>query len=402
MLHRVAHSVAEKSGHYHGAELDIAATEYDELFLSGKFCPGGRVLAGAGTEHGSLLNCLVNHSHKYAPHTVQGVMELAKRLALTSKVGIGNGVNGDDFNPRDDSRARPIGRLFITIDGSHPNVKQVSIGETQDPEWPDNPVRVERGYMVAEFVGDDDYDNCDAQTFILPSDSIEDIFDSAAAMVEYLLQGENVLVDLTNLRPEGSLINGSGGTSSGPQAFAVEVFDHFAKWAALGGEHAGAVNTLRYVLAPTLRCIRQGGSRRGAGWFGIRIDHPEILDFITCKDRDRQKAEGDISTFNISVKVTDHFMQSVERGEFIGFSHRMMRHDLRPVDGKYNFTDLIDSGVMDHSSDEMYPFLIVSARWLFSEIARHAHAYAEPGLTFIDVAKKHSLIGNQIEACNPC
>src|SRR5690606_38207948 len=66
--------------------------------------------------------------------------------------------------------------------------------------------------------------------------------------------------------------------------------------------------TLRYVFANTLRAIRQGGTRRGAGMATLSITHPDVGDFITAKDHDRERFEGDISTFNISVLVTDDFM----------------------------------------------------------------------------------------------
>ncbi len=95
-----------------------------------------------------------------------------------------------------------------------------------------------------------------------------------------------------------------------PSSFAVEVFDNFAYWASLGGaDYAGPVATLRYIFAPTLRVIRQGGTRRGAGMATMSITHPDINDFITSKDLEREQSEGDISTFNISVLVTDEFMK---------------------------------------------------------------------------------------------
>lgn len=54
-------------------------------------------------------------------------------------------------------------------------------------------------------------------------------------------------------------------------------------------------------------------TRRGAGMATLSIEHPDLLDFLTAKDLDREKAEGDISTFNISVLATDRFLEAVER-----------------------------------------------------------------------------------------
>nr|WP_240730914.1 hypothetical protein [Deinococcus sp. S9] len=65
-----------------------------------RFCPGGRVLAGAGTQHGNVLNCFVQGATEHAPESFDGIMEVAKKLALVTKVGGGNGVNLDVYTPR--------------------------------------------------------------------------------------------------------------------------------------------------------------------------------------------------------------------------------------------------------------------------------------------------------------
>src|SRR5690606_13252807 len=194
----------------------------------------------------------------------------------------------------------------------------------------------------------------------LVGDSVDDIWRSAADMVTGLLAGEDVLVDLSGLRAEGSPVAGSGGSSSGPSSFAVEVFDNFAIWASLGGARfAGPVATLRYVFAPTLRAIRQGGTRRGAGMATLSITHPDIDDFVTAKDLDREQAEGDISTFNISVLVSDAFMERARNER----------------QGKL---------------------------W---EIAQHAWATGEPGLIYIDRINEHNPMRaalGDILSTNPC
>ena len=179
-------------------------------------------------------------------------------------------------------------------------------------------------------------------------------------MVYELLDGQDVLLDITLLRPEGIPVKGSGGNSSGPSSFAVEVFDNFGYWASLGGaEYAGPVATLRYVFAPTLRVIRQGGTRRGAGMATMSITNPNVADFITCKDLDREQTEGDISTFNISVLASDEFMES------------------------------------NKSKTE----------GILYDIAEHAHSTGEPGVIFIDRINEHNAMLNAsgaIKSTNPC
>ncbi|MFC6661850.1 ribonucleotide reductase N-terminal alpha domain-containing protein [Deinococcus multiflagellatus] len=96
MFHRIASWVA-------GAEAPDArahwAQKYFDLMAEKKFCPGGRVLAGAGTSHGNVLNCFVQGATEHAPSSFEGVMEVAKKLALVTKVGGGNGVNLDVYTP---------------------------------------------------------------------------------------------------------------------------------------------------------------------------------------------------------------------------------------------------------------------------------------------------------------
>ncbi|MDF1522207.1 MAG: LAGLIDADG family homing endonuclease, partial [Trueperaceae bacterium] len=201
-----------------------------------------------------------------------------------------------------------VGRLFLTIAPSHADYEKVRDGTFLDLV---HGTYTTRGYRAARFVEYHEVPTGVPVTQV--GDSVESIWAAAAQVVTTLLAGEDLMLDLSTLRAEGTPVNGSGGTSSGPSSFAVEVFDSFARWAALGGaEYAGPVATLRYVFAPTLRVIRQGGTRRGAGMATLSITHPDVHDFITSKDLEREQAEGDISTFNISVLVSDDFMRRAQ------------------------------------------------------------------------------------------
>jgi ribonucleoside-diphosphate reductase alpha chain len=150
----------------------------------------------------------------------------------------------------------------------------------------------------------------------------------------------------SKLREKGALVGSSGGVSSGPLGF-LEVYDK-------------AFGT-----------VAQGGTRRGANMAVLRVDHPDIRDFITCK-----KNEHSITNFNISVGVTDEFMEAVENGDTF---------DLKsPKNGK--ITDTVD------------------ARELFNLIAEYAYNNGEPGMLFLDTANRYNPVPHlyELEATNPC
>jgi ribonucleoside-diphosphate reductase alpha chain len=334
-----------------------AAGEFRHLMADNLFWPGGRVLAGAATAHGNMLNCFVTDGSPLKEGSTPWILETARKLALITKVGGGNGVNLDQIQPRQ-PYAGPVGRLGLYISPSHADADLVRSGTFLNQVTGDYETR---GYRHAEVVQDPD--SMSGSVRIRVPDSVDGIWSSAAEMSEKLLSGKDVLLDLTDLRAEGEPVRGSGGTSSGPASFAVEVFDSFAYWTSLGGaSHAGPVATLRYVFANTLRAIRQGGTRRGAGMATLTATHPDVRDFITCKDLDREQAEGDIGTFNISVLVSDEFMRQSQ------------------IPGS-------------------------AAAGLIREIADHAHQTGEPGVLYVDRINEHNalaLTDGPIMSTNPC
>ena len=150
----------------------------------------------------------------------------------------------------------------------------------------------------------------------------------------------------SNLRPKGSVVKSSAGEATGPVGF-LRVYDRAF------GE------------------IAQGGTRRGANMAVLRVDHPDIREFITCKVDENQ-----ITNFNISVGVTDEFMQAVQDDALF---------DLHcPQSGEITET--------------------VPARQLFSMIVQHAHHNGEPGMLFLDAANRQNPLLHlyQLEATNPC
>ncbi|MDI9549233.1 MAG: adenosylcobalamin-dependent ribonucleoside-diphosphate reductase [Chloroflexota bacterium] len=150
----------------------------------------------------------------------------------------------------------------------------------------------------------------------------------------------------SRLRPKGDVVHTSSGRATGPVGF-LRVYDQAF------GE------------------IAQGGTRRGANMGVLRVDHPDIEEFIECK-----AVEGAITNFNISVAITDEFMQAVrDDADF----------DLRnPRDGAVWKT--------------------VRARDLFAKIIRFAHHNGEPGALFIDAANRSNPVPHlyDLEATNPC
>lgn len=327
--------------------------DFYNLMASKNFCPGGRVLAGAGTQHGNVLNCFVQDGSPEIVASNEWVLHLATKLALVTKVGGGNGLNLDPIAPKSIYNKK-IGQTFITIADDHSDFEKVKTGTYMDLVHGEYTVK---GYRIAKFVRQSEAANI---IKIKVGDSVEGIWQAASEMIPELLAGKDVLLDLSELRAEGTAVNGSGGSSSGPSSFAVEVFDNFAFWASLGAaDFAGPVATLRYIFAPTLRVIRQGGTRRGAGMATMSIANPDIVDFVTSKDLEREQKEGDISTFNISVLVDDAFMQKAKEEK---------------------------SGAL-------------------LDIANHAWQTGEPGLIFIDRINQFNPMREamgDIKATNPC